>query len=138
MNNPKYKRGDLVEFHFLHIFKEGIIEIVDSHGYFGQTTDEASYDIYCDADSTLYKHIEESYITRKLPQKQKITRGVLCYHKRENIYTVLFSRDGYEEIIDRPDMLIRRVHEKDWLRPDDVNLQEWVGQAVELTIEQSE
>lgn len=134
---PKYKYGDVVEFHFLDIFKEGVIEIVDAHGYFGQTTNEPSYDIYCEADSTLYKHIEESYITRKIKSRQHITRGILQYHPQVG-FTVLFSREGYEAIIDRTDMLIRRAHEKEWMKSADVNLQEWVGQAVELTVEQSE
>lgn len=138
MKKPKYRRGDLVEFHFLEIFKEGAIEIVDAYGYFGQTTNEPSYDIYCDADSTLYKHIEESYITRKLPQKQNIICGLLQYHEPQNIYTVLYSREGYEAVIDRPDHLIRLTHEKEWLKPDEVNLQDWVGQAVELTIKPNE
>lgn len=62
----KYTYGDFVEFHFLNTFKEGVIEVVDKYGYFGQETSEPSYDIYCKTEGTLYKHIEETYITRRL------------------------------------------------------------------------
>ena len=133
MKKPKFKNGDLVEFRFLDIFKQGIVEVVDVYGYFGQETDEPSYDIYCSEDGCIYKHIEESYIVSAVPQKDKITRGVLQYHQSVG-FTMLFSKDGYEEILDRPNLLIRLQNETEWNRLEDVGLYNWIGKAVEVTI----
>lgn len=66
IGKPKYTYCDKVEFKWNNEpNKIGIIEIVDSHGTFEQN-EEPSYDIYVEKNNTLYKHIRESEVVRKI------------------------------------------------------------------------
>lgn len=72
-----YTYGDVVLFHTSRIVdwngkeieeekdREGIIEIVDAYGTFGQN-DEPSYDIFVKETNTLYKHIRQSNVVKKI------------------------------------------------------------------------
>lgn len=59
MKPPKYERGDVVRFEFGDEVLEGMVEIVDRYGTFGQN-EEPSYDLYRFENNTLYKHVRES------------------------------------------------------------------------------
>jgi hypothetical protein len=66
IGNPRYKAFDKVEFFFndneLH---EGVIRVVDELGTYFDKSD-VSYDIYVEGENTLYKHINEKYVKRKI------------------------------------------------------------------------
>jgi hypothetical protein len=66
IGEPKYKENDKVEFSFnegeVH---KGTVWIVDKYGTFFDKSD-VSYDIYVEEDNTLYKHINEKYVKRKI------------------------------------------------------------------------
>ena len=59
IGQPKYKRGDVIRFWFGEKLKQGRIEIVDAWGTIEQS-EEPSYDILCEAEHCIYKHILES------------------------------------------------------------------------------
>lgn len=63
LGNPKFKKGDLVEFYFDNGKEKsrhyGKIEIIDAYGTFEQHK-EVSYDIMALDEGGLYKHIVES------------------------------------------------------------------------------
>jgi|GEM_PF-1666049 len=134
MKKPDYHWGDKVHFRFNGNDQplEGIIEIVDANGTFGQN-EEPSYDIAVpEHDHCLYKHIRESDIIQKLPQ-EPVTRGILQYDPRDDVYSVLYSRDGYAALIDNPlYMEIRIVGTREWLGAYMVDLKSWLGKAVEI------
>lgn len=62
---PRYRWRDRVIFQTMGKKKEGIIEIVDAYGTFGQD-EEPSYDIYAEEENMLYKHIIESEVESKV------------------------------------------------------------------------
>lgn len=64
MKQPKYKYGDLVRFQYGEDILTGIVHIIDAYGTIEQH-DEPSYDIYIEANNTLYKHIRESQLLRE-------------------------------------------------------------------------
>lgn len=66
IGNPKYKEGQLVKFSIFNQYDkqethEGVIYIVDKYGVF-EDDSEVHYDIMCDNENTLYKHIKETSI----------------------------------------------------------------------------
>lgn len=66
LGKPKYTYKDKVEFKWPRsINLIGYIQVVDSFGTFEQQ-EEPSYDIYVDANNTLYKHVKESEVIRKI------------------------------------------------------------------------
>lgn len=71
---PKYNYGDYVRFKLndsdgqggvIEVTREGAIEIIDANGTF-MRPGVTSYDIYCLADNTFYKHCPESIVIEKL------------------------------------------------------------------------
>lgn len=62
IGKPLYSRGQPVEFKIDGRTVKGRIEIIDAYGTFFQT-EEVSYDILCEEENMLYKHITESLIT---------------------------------------------------------------------------
>ena len=60
LGHPKYTYKQRVRFVCCNKELVGRIEIVDSYGTWGQN-EEPSYDIYVEANNTLYKHIRESW-----------------------------------------------------------------------------
>jgi hypothetical protein len=66
IGNPKYKENDKVEF-AIHEndARIGVIYVVDKYGTFFDKSD-VSYDIYVEEENTLYKHINEKYVKRKM------------------------------------------------------------------------
>ena len=56
LGNPKYTYKQRVKFKCNNKELVGRIEIVDSYGTWEQN-EEPSYDIYVEANNTLYKHI---------------------------------------------------------------------------------
>lgn len=61
LGKPRFHYKDRVKFMFNGEWKEGVIEIIDAYGTFGQS-EEPSYDIF--SDGCLYKHYEESSLIR--------------------------------------------------------------------------
>ncbi len=60
IGNSKYCKGQTVRFLFNGTDEVvGEIYIVDAYGTFGQS-EEVSYDIKCEENNTLYKHVRES------------------------------------------------------------------------------
>lgn len=155
MRTPVYSYMDKVEFCFNGTGEPltGLIEVVDANGTLEQS-EEVFYDIYVGADrNCLYKHVPESHIRRRLIS-ESITRGILQYHEKENIYTVKYNSYGYEAVLDNPSFTeIRltgmkewisvalvenelpesvREREKDWLHLPVASLREWIGKSVEI------
>ena len=134
MKRPTYAWGDHVEFRVNGDGEtlEGMIEIVDAGGTFGQS-EEPSYDIYVKGEKNcLYKHVRESWIRRKLV-KESVIRGILKYHEQENTYGVLYSRDGYEVKLDNPVFTeIRATLSDQWVSVCLAPLKDWVEQSVEI------
>ena len=66
IGKPKYKAFDKVEF-FLNEneLHEGVIYVADKYGTFFDKSD-VSYDIFVEEENTLYKHINEKYVKRKI------------------------------------------------------------------------
>lgn len=66
IGKPKYKAFDEVEFEFnegeIH---KGTIMIVDKYGTYFDKSD-VSYDIYVEEENTIYKHIKEKCVKRKI------------------------------------------------------------------------
>lgn len=67
IGKPKFKKADWVKFEWKCEVIEGEIWQVDAYGTFFQTK-EPSYDIFSPKKNMLYKHIEESCVT-KTPYK---------------------------------------------------------------------
>lgn len=68
IGHPKYNAFDKVDFCFCDDEpRQGIIWIVDKNGTYFDPTD-VSYDIYVEEENTLYKHINEKYVKRKIKQ----------------------------------------------------------------------
>ena len=111
----------------------GFITVVDPHGYFGQETDEPSYDIYVpDADGTLYKHIVHRHILEVLPQSDD-TRGKLCRNERTEQYEVLVSVNGYRALVERyGPMEIKPVWEETWIPAYNFDYEKHLGEPVEI------
>lgn len=77
MEKPKYDYGDVLVFHMNEVKNwdgetvleeqdiEGVVEIVDRNGTFEQN-EEPSYDLYNKERNTLFKHIRQSAIIRKV------------------------------------------------------------------------
>ena len=63
IGKPKFKLGDLVAFNCQGETIEGEIWVVDAYGTFFQTK-EPSYDIFSPKKNMLYKHLEESCVTK--------------------------------------------------------------------------
>ena len=63
IGKPKFKLGNLVKFEWRGETIEGEIFVVDAYGTFFQTK-EPSYDIYSPKKNMLYKHMEESRVTK--------------------------------------------------------------------------
>ena len=61
IGKPKYEHNMGVVFMFNDQLITGRVAIIDAYGTFEQN-EEPSYDIFCDDDQTLYKHIRESKI----------------------------------------------------------------------------
>lgn len=152
MNKPLYEYGDKVEFLFNGDGEplEGFIEIIDSYGTFFQR-EQPSYDICVPSrNNCLYKHVPESDIRRKLV-KESIIRGILKYNEKADMYSVLYSRDGYEVVLDNPSFTEIRLtgmnkwvsvafiykempaeRREDWMNIPVASLKEWVGKSVEI------
>lgn len=62
LGNPKFKRGDIVKFTINDEGVVGRIFVVDAYGTFGNPN-EIQYDIMCEENNTLYKHICERGVT---------------------------------------------------------------------------
>jgi hypothetical protein len=62
---PKYNYKDRVEFKINKELKIGTIEIIDRYGTFFKPN-IVSYDILVEEENTLYKHISENFVTRKI------------------------------------------------------------------------
>ena len=66
IGKPKYKENDKVEFTiYENEVHKGVIYVVDKYGTFLDKSD-VSYDIYVEEENTLYKHINEKYVKRKI------------------------------------------------------------------------
>ena len=65
IGKPKYSTKDIVEFKINDKVLKGEIRIVDKWGSMECDID-VSYDIFSAEDNTLYKHIQENAIVRKL------------------------------------------------------------------------
>ena len=63
IGKPKFKLGDWVKFEWNGEIIEGEILVVDAYGTFFQTK-EPSYDIYSQKKNMVYKHMEESRVTK--------------------------------------------------------------------------
>ena len=63
LRKPKFKLGDWVAFHWQGENIEGEILVVDAYGTLFQTK-ETSYDIFSPKKNALYKHLEESCVTK--------------------------------------------------------------------------
>lgn len=63
IGKPKFKLGDWVAFHWQGETIEGEIWVVDAYGTFFQTK-EPSYDIFSPKKNMIYKHMEESCVTK--------------------------------------------------------------------------
>ena len=63
IGKPKFKKADWVKFELKGEVIEGEIWQVDAYGTFFQTK-EPSYDIFSSKKNMLYKHIEESCVTK--------------------------------------------------------------------------
>ena len=64
IGKPKFKVSDWVSFDWRGEKIEGEIWVVDAYGTFFQTK-EPSYDIFSPKKNMLYKHMEESCVTKK-------------------------------------------------------------------------
>jgi DNA-directed RNA polymerase subunit E'/Rpb7 len=60
---PKFKKADWVKFELKGEIIEGEVWQVDAYGTFFQTK-EPSYDIFSPKKNMLYKHMEESCVTK--------------------------------------------------------------------------
>lgn len=60
MKQPDFKRGDVVQFTWNDMVKQGEVYIVDAFGTFEQQ-EEPSYDVR--TDEGLFKHLRESELT---------------------------------------------------------------------------
>ena len=66
IGKPKYKGNDKVEFEFAeNDVHKGVVWTVDKYGTFFDKSD-VSYDIFVEEENTLYKHINEKYVKRKI------------------------------------------------------------------------
>ena len=77
MDKPKYDYGDVLIFHMNEVKNwdgetvleeqdiEGVVEIIDRYGTFEQN-EEPSYDLYNKERNTLFKHIRQSAIIKKV------------------------------------------------------------------------
>lgn len=65
IGNPKYNYKDKVVFICNNKKIIGTVEIIDAYGTFFKQND-VSYDIYCKEDNTLYKHVEEKFVVKKI------------------------------------------------------------------------
>ena len=66
IGKPKYKESDKVEFTiYENEVRKGVIYVVDKYGTFFDKSD-VSYDIFVEEENTLYKHINEKYVYRKI------------------------------------------------------------------------
>lgn len=66
IGKPKYKENDKVEFAiYENEARIGVIYVVDKYGTFFDKSD-VSYDIFVEEENTLYKHINEKYVKRKI------------------------------------------------------------------------
>ena len=77
MDKPKYDYGDVLVFHMNEVKNwdgetvfeeqdiEGVVEIIDRYGTFEQN-EEPSYDLYNKERNTLFKHIRQSAIIKKV------------------------------------------------------------------------
>ena len=63
IGKPKFKLGDWVAFNLQGETIEGEIWVVDAYVTFFQTK-EPSYDIFSPKKNMIYKHMEESYVTK--------------------------------------------------------------------------
>ena len=69
IGKPKFKLGDLVQFEWQGESIDGEVWVVDAYGTFFQTK-EPSYDIFSKEKNMLYKHIEESLVSKVKNSKQ--------------------------------------------------------------------
>ena len=56
MKNLICKIGDVVSFECMGTIKRGIISVIDTHGTW-ESPNILSYDIYCEEENMLYKHV---------------------------------------------------------------------------------
>lgn len=63
IGKPKFKKADWVKFEWKGEIIEGEVWQVDAYGTFFQTK-EPSYDIFSPKKNMLYKHIEESLVSK--------------------------------------------------------------------------
>jgi DNA-directed RNA polymerase subunit E'/Rpb7 len=63
IGKPKFKKADWVKFELKGEIIEGEVWQVDAYGTFFQTK-EPSYDIFSPKKNMLYKHMEESCVTK--------------------------------------------------------------------------
>jgi hypothetical protein len=61
IGKPKYTYGDQVKISYYGKETVGTIVIVDAYGTFEQN-DEPSYDVMIEAENTVWKHVNESWI----------------------------------------------------------------------------
>lgn len=156
MKRPKFEWNDKVEFYLdgMDAPKVGVIEVVDAFGTFFQQ-DFPSYDIcVTEENNSIYKHVSEPYIRRKVIGSESITKGVLQYDEKLEKYSVVYGFHQYAVLLDNPAFTeIRlkgtldwisvafvekelpesvREREKDWLHLPIASLKEWVGKSVEI------
>lgn len=66
IGKPKYKENNKVEFTiYENEVRKGVIYVVDKYGTFFDKSD-VSYDIYVAEENTLYKHVNEKHVKRKI------------------------------------------------------------------------
>ncbi len=63
IGKPKFKVGDKVRFTIQGQELEGEVLVVDAYGTFFEP-DDVSYDIMVEGKNMLYKHIQESYVSK--------------------------------------------------------------------------
>lgn len=156
MERPKFEWNDKVEFYLdgMDAPKVGVIEVVDAFGTFFQR-EFPSYDIcVTEENNSLYKHVPEPYIRRKVVGSESITKGVLQYDEKLEKYSVVYGFHQYAVLLDNPTFTEIRLEgmldwisvaflekelpesvrekEKDWLHLPIVSLKEWIGKSVEI------
>lgn len=65
--------------------------------------------------------------------KEPITKGILQYDEKEEMYSVLYGKNGYAVLLDHPSLTEIRLDEtEDWQNVSGVLLSNWIGKTVEI------
>lgn len=153
MKKPKFEWNDKVEFYLdgMDTPKVGVIEVVDAFGTYFQR-EFPSYDIcVTEENNSLYKHVPEPYIRRKVVGSESITRGVLQYDEKLEKYSVVYGFQQYAVLLDNPAFMeirlegmldwvsvafvekeLPKTFKEDWMHIPIASLKEWVGKSVEI------